>query len=236
MHLSVILPTLHRLGTARCLASRFRELFRELDVEIIVVAPVEVAPSEQSSDRDIRFVKDGGGGVYAAYTRGLQHALGDYVWFVGDDDYPLDAAAQLAPLLTAREADVIVAATVFSSGRVYRPYRNQLLLLFFNWCQQGVIYRRTALAEYRFFRRLRVQADHYVNVLLRADDAVRKVYIDTPICVFGVGGVSSRDKDAAFRALRPLLARRTMGWPGYLLFESIVAVASIRKWRLGSRA
>jgi glycosyltransferase involved in cell wall biosynthesis len=235
MHLSIILPTLHRVGTARCLAERFRELFCDLELEIIVVTPAKIGLPQDTSACNVRFVRDTGGGVYAAYSEGLRHALGDYVWLIGDDDYPLDSSAGLALLLRAGEADVIVAPTVFSSGRVYRPHKNKLLLLFFNWCQQGVIYRRAALAKFRFFRRLRVQADHYVNVLMRADHGVRKVYVDVPICVFGVGGLSSRQKDLAFRALRPMLARRTLGCLGYLLFESIVAVASIRKWRPGFR-
>ena len=233
MNLSIILPTLDKTGTARNLAVRFRELFPALKIEVVVVTPRE---AEGILEPGIRVVRDRGGGVYAAYTLGLKAARGDYVWLVGDDDYPLDAAARLAPVILAGEADLIVAPVIFSSGRVYRPHRSKLLLLFFNWCQQGVIYRREALGGRRFYRRLRVQADHYVNVLMRADEALRKIYFDEPICVFGAHGVSSRNGDLKFRELRPRLARRTLGYFGFLAFEGIVGVMSVRKWRGRPRA
>jgi len=228
MNLSIILPTLDKIGAARNLALRFRELFPALAIEVVVVTP---HPTDALSEPGIRLVEDRGGGVYAAYTLGLKQARGDYVWLVGDDDYPLDTAARLTPLLLAREADLIVAPVIFSTGRVYRPYRSKLLLLFFNWCQQGVLYRRTALVKRPFYRRLRVQADHYVNVLMRADEDLRKVFFAEPICVFGAHGLSSRDGDVKFRALRPRLARRTLGYFGFLVFKAIVAVMSVRKWR-----
>ena len=233
MKLSVILPTLDKVATALCLASRVREVLSGLELEVVIITP---APEQREAPSYIRFVQDRGGGVYAAYSQGLRHARGDYVWLIGDDDYPLDSAASIRTLLEAGEVDLIVAPVLFSSGRVYKPFRSRFLLLFFNWCQQGVIYRRSALLRHRFYRRLKIQADHYVNILLRADRSVRTVFLRDPICVFSVHGVSSRNKDLRFRALRPMLARRTLGCSGYLFFEAIVRIMSVRRWYARRRA
>ena len=217
MHLSVIIPTLNRQETAVLLAERICGLFHTLDVEVIVVTPAGSQPT--TSDAKVRFVEDAGHGVYAAYNAGLHCASGDYVWFVGDDDYPLDAAADLAPSLQHDGADILVAPVLFSSGQIYRPTKSLLVLLYFNWCQQGVVYRRQTLLRRRFFRRMTVQADQYVNVLLFADKAVRVRFLKRPVCVFGVNGLSGRMQDAAYDALRTVLAYRALGCAGFLAYR-----------------
>ena len=166
MHLSVIIPTLNRLETASLLAGRIRELFPTLQIEVIVVAPHGGAVT--ASNEFVRYVSDDGCGVYAAYNLGLRSARGEYIWFMGDDDYPLDAAANVGGILEVGAVDLLIAPVLFSSGRIYKPTRTLLFLHFLNWCQQGVIYRRRKLLRHRLFRRLTVQADQYVNILLRS--------------------------------------------------------------------
>jgi hypothetical protein len=141
---------------------------------------------------------------------------------MGDDDYPLDAASQLTDTLLAGEADLIVSPVIFSSGRLYRPTRSRLIMHFLNWCQQGVIYRRKVLVRVRFFRRLPVQADQYVNIMLRADPNVRTTFFTTPICVFGVGGISGRLRDTGYAALRLALAKRTLSPMSFWIFRALL--------------
>jgi glycosyltransferase involved in cell wall biosynthesis len=227
LHLSVIIPTLNKLTTAQLLAERLRSLLPTLALEVIVVTPGGDAPRDPSGL--VRCIGDAGRGVYAAYTEGLRAAGGEYIWFMGDDDYPLDAAAEIGGFLQSGIVDVLVAPVVFSSGRIYRPTQKLLLLHFLNWCQQGVIYRRRVLLQHRFFRRLTVQADQYVNILLRADPAVRLAFIAGPICMFGVHGVSGRLRDEGYRSLRPALARRTLGAGAFLLFKALVCLEPLVK-------
>jgi glycosyltransferase involved in cell wall biosynthesis len=217
MHLSVIIATLSRPETVRLMAGRIRELLPALETEVIVVTPA-VGVRPPSNDL-VRYVADAGRGVYAAYNAGLRTASGEYVWFMGDDDYPLDAATDVSGILEAGAVDVLIAPVLFSSGRIYRPTRMLLLLHFLNWCQQGVIYRRGLLLRHKFFRRLTVQADQYVNILLRSDPAVRKIFLAEPICLFGVSGVSGRVRDVGYSALRLALAHRTLGCSAYLAFR-----------------
>jgi glycosyltransferase involved in cell wall biosynthesis len=220
IHLSVVIPTLNRLDTAELLAGRIFGLFPSLQVEVIVVAPA--SQSLPGSTEGLTFLADTGRGVYRAFTTGLRQARGQYVWFIGDDDYPLDAAGGLHEDLVAGSADLLVAPVLFSSGRLYRPTRSRLILQFLNWCQQGVIYRREVLLRHRFFRRLPVQADQYVNIQLRCDPRVRIRFLDTPICMFGVNGVSGRAQDPGYRSVRRALAHRTLGSVQYLAFRALL--------------
>jgi glycosyltransferase involved in cell wall biosynthesis len=222
VHLSVIIPTLTRLETAGLLAGRIRELLPALEIEVIVVTPP--AGNQQTSNELVRYVADAGRGVYAAYNAGLRSAGGEYVWFMGDDDYPLDAATGISGILEEGAVDLLVAPVLFSSGRIYRPVRTLLLLHFLNWCQQGVIYRRRELLRHRFFRRLKVQADQYVNILLRSDPSVRRKFLTEPICVFGVNGVSGRVYDAGYSSLRVALAHRTLGCGAFLAFRVLALI------------
>ena len=227
VQLSVIISTLRRLDTATLLADRIRVLMSALELEIIVVSPD--AGEQTSSDGLVRHVADAGRGVYAAYNAGLRSSTGDYVWFIGDDDYPLDAAADICDILTVGAVDLLVAPVLFSSGRIYRPSRTLLLLHFLNWCQQGVIYRRRELLRYRFFRRLPVQADQYVNILLRSDPAVRTRFLTRPICMFGVNGVSGLARDAGYRSLRLALAHRTLSCAAFLAFRILTLLEPLIK-------
>jgi glycosyltransferase involved in cell wall biosynthesis len=227
VHLSVIIATLNRLETAALLADRVRGLLPTIRLEVIIVAPLAArlpAPSAL-----LRYVADAGRGVYAAYRAGLEHATGEYVWFVGDDDYPLDAAARLSELLQTGEVDLIAAPVLFSSGKVYRPVRSLLLLHFLNWCQQGVVYRRRELRRHRFFRRLPVQADQYVNILMRADPKLRRKFLREPICVFGVHGISGKARDSGYRSLRVALAGRTLSAGSFLAFRALCWVEPLVK-------
>jgi glycosyltransferase involved in cell wall biosynthesis len=177
----------------------------------------------------VRYVADTGHGVYAAYNAGLRSASGEYIWFMGDDDYPLDAATGISRILQEGAVDVLIAPVLLSSGRIYRPTRTLLLLHFLNWCQQGVIYRRRELLRHRFFHRLKVQADQYVNILLRTDPEVRRKFLAEPICMFGVNGVSGRVYDAGYRSLRLALAHRTLGCGAFFAFRLLALIEPLIK-------
>lgn len=227
VHLSVIIPTLNRCETATLLARRIRELLPALEIEVIVVTPS--AGDRPTSSEYMRYLTDAGRGVYTAYNAGLRSASGEYVWFMGDDDYPLDAATGISGVLQAGSVDLLVAPVLFSSGRIYRPTRTLLLLHFLNWCQQGVIYRRRELLKHRFFRRLPVQADQYVNILLRSDPALTRRFLAEPICMFGVNGVSRRTRDPGYQSLRLALARRTLGCGSFCAFRLLTLIEPLIK-------
>src|SRR6202044_2265490 len=111
----VIIPTLNRLETAKLIAGRIKELFPALQTEVIVVSPA--AGKKLVADEFLKFVADTGRGVYAAYNTGLRSANGDYVWFMGDDCYPLDASTEITDVLHAGSVDMLIAPVLFSSGR-----------------------------------------------------------------------------------------------------------------------
>ena len=227
VQLSVIISTLSKLETARLLAGRIRSLLPALELEVIVVSPL--AGEQTHSNGLVRYIADVGRGVYAAYNAGIQSCRGEYVWFIGDDDYPLDAVTEICTTLQLGIVDLLIAPVLFSSGRIYRPTRSLLVLHFLNWCQQGVIYRRRVLLRHRFFRRLTVQADQYVNILLRHDRSLKMKFIDKPICMFGVNGVSGRTHDSGYRALRLALAKRTLNGGAFMAFRALTLIEPLLK-------
>jgi hypothetical protein len=250
VQLSVIIPTLKRPETAELLAKRIKDLMPGLALEVIVVTPGAAtarmpgaatarmpgaapaytpSPAPAHIGDGLRYVSDAGHGVYGAYNAGLQAAGGEYIWFIGDDDYPLDAARDIRAILEEGSVDLLVAPVVFSSGKIYRPQRTLLLLHFLNWCQQGVIYRRRELTRRRFFRRLPVQADQYVNILMRSDPSLQIRFLSRPICLFGIDGLSGRARDQGYRSLRVALAHRTLGSVGFLAFRLLLLIEPLVK-------
>lgn len=214
MLLSVVIPTLNKPNTAELIGERVAELLPDIPTETVIVTPH--IPS--SSRETVRFLQETRSGIYSAYTQGIKAARGTYVWLLGDDDIPLDGLQVLTLALQSATVDLIVAPVIYSNGRRYRVSKSRLHLLLRNWCQQGVIYRRSLLLKYPLYSRLRIQADHHSNVLINADPEVHKTFAMKPICLFGAEGASSRSGDEEFRRLRPLLARRTLGIASYSLF------------------
>jgi hypothetical protein len=149
---------------------------------------------------------------------------------MGDDDYPLDSVGSLVSTIKRRAADLLVAPVIYSSGRLYKPTRSRFGLLFYNWCQQGILYRRSLLLRMRFYKRLNVQADHYVNIVLRSDRELSIEFCDQPLCVFGAHGISSFGGDQSFRELRPRLAQRTLPIIEFWLFLFVVKVSDSYKF------
>jgi glycosyltransferase involved in cell wall biosynthesis len=106
MLISIIIPVLNNRATLRrCLDSIFGQ--RNADFELVVVDGGSTDGSVdilREYDRRIAFWESKpDGGVYPAFNRGVQHAKGDWLYFLGSDDWLWrdDVLQKLTPYLTS---------------------------------------------------------------------------------------------------------------------------------------
>jgi hypothetical protein len=152
--------------------------------------------------------------VYPAFAQGLGHARAPYCLFLGADDLLLPALVGVGPLLKQQAVDVVVADVLHERrGLVHQGTAPQALVLG-NWCQQAVIYRRVCLQALKqpFDLRYRIQADHALHLQLLGSPSLQIARYEHPICLFGAGGLSSRQIDPVFKAEMHMLVRRHLGW------------------------
>lgn len=109
---------------ARCLDSLLNQAFR--DFEIVLVddgstdASFDIAERYAMADSRVRIMRQQNSGQGAARNRGIDHAQGDYVWFIDSDDWMTDEAlVRTAALLKKHHPDVLVSnfISVWEDGR-----------------------------------------------------------------------------------------------------------------------
>lgn len=113
--LSIVIPACN-VGRfiARCVCSVALQRMAPR-VEVIVIDDgstddtAQVVDALASGIDGIRMIRQSNTGLGAARNRGLQAALGDYVWFVDGDDFLRDGAVdQVVALLDAQAPDILV--------------------------------------------------------------------------------------------------------------------------------
>jgi hypothetical protein len=150
-------------------------------------------------------------GVYAAYNIGIDLAKGRYLLFFGVDDIALPPLTTVVSTIEANEVDLFAAPCYMEKQGLRQPSMNRFSLIHQNWCQQGLIYARTALSSRRFDVRYPIQADHKLNIDLVTDPTTRLAVGSEPIAFFSSGGVSSRRHDVAFIRDFPAIIRTHYG-------------------------
>lgn len=138
-------------------------------------------------------------GVYDAYNRGVALSSGDYLLFLGADDYLI---ADLASLATTLVDD----KTIYY-GDVYMPKKHVLFggeytrrrLAYHNICHQSVFYPRAVFTKYSYDLKYRIWADYDLNVRCMADNDLKFQYIKKLISFYNdCGGISDNFEDSLF--------------------------------------
>ena len=219
LELSVILPALKADAEyMRCVYAIRAVLEGKVSYEIIsIVRDVETFADLVSSDLSI--IPEESQGIYAAMNTGLDHAKGNYVYFIGQDDILLPEVIDALTLGSQKHADVILANVFWGTGRVYRNRPSPRSLIWRNWCHQGLIYKRELLrdAGMRFPEAYKTQADHYANIVLTAGHGATIVKHNGCIAWYSASGISCKSVDSAFRVRFPSLIREYFGFPSFAI-------------------
>lgn len=212
--ISIIIPLLYP-------DKEFYRLLHSLDlisdkfafIEVLVISKATFdIPQSLRGFPNLNIVAESGKGIYAAMNQGLKLARGDYLYFIGKDDFVFPTFAKLSGYISSG-ADIILFDTVWGDGNIYVNRSAPLLLLYRNWCHQGVVYRRKLIESesVRFPKVFRTQADHYVNIRLAWNKKVSVKRLDLVCAYYSASGYSSHVMDDFFRLLFPVIVRKYCG-------------------------
>lgn len=172
-------------------------------------------------------------GIYDAMNKGVRHATGDWILFLGCDDTLAVDLSTILPLLRDKHTLYYGDTWWTGSGRSYGGPFSAAKLALTNLCHQAVFYPRRALLKHPFNLRYRLQADWEVNMRCFSDREFTFQYIPQVIARYNdASGSSSIQRDLALEADYVHLLWRHFPWP-VALWRSAIALGGRALRKLG---
>lgn len=202
MKLSIIIPTYNSaIVIKRALESIISQTFR--DWEVLVMDGVskdntlEIARSY--NDERINVYSEPDNGIYDAMNKGIKKANGEFLYFLGSDDYLLKNDVLEQMLVDSDGLDMIYGdvEAVHLSAEHYGEWSFDTLL--YNRCHQAIFYRSTAFKKVGLYPLCYpICADHYINLKLFIKRHAQSQYRPVKVAHHSEGGASSVIEDSAF--------------------------------------
>lgn len=189
--------------------------------EVIIVTPLRFVAQTKSLFPWARVCAETRKSIYGAMNDGARFSRGEYLYFLGKDDIVLPTLRNAVTLLERERSFALFCNVYWGSRGVYRGAPSRMRLLARNLCHQGIIYSRAAFDRHGpYLRRMRVQADHLLNIKILWDreSGSRVRYLDEPLAWYSGDGFSMAHRDPVFWRLYPNVMRRFVGrWAACLL-------------------
>lgn len=208
---------LYSIETALFRANQGKLAIESLHTIIVSDLPRKNLQSKEFQLTNITWVIDQKmSGVYSAYEQGIPHCKFEYCQFLGCDDIILETffAALGQFLQSDNSADIILFDFIHENRGLIRQSTRSSSLVFGNWCQQSLVYRRQSLLDldYIFNPLFRIQADHDLHIRLSSRRSNNKIVkLNCAAILFGAHGVSSCEIDYKFKQQMHSIVFANMG-------------------------
>jgi glycosyltransferase involved in cell wall biosynthesis len=192
--------------------------------EIVLVTPPSNVEVAKTSVEGVNiFVTETRKGIYAAMNDGISASRGHYLFFLGKDDIVLSPFGKILDCLAKEGGSAAFCDVYWGKEGVYSGNPSKWRVLIKNYCHQGVIYSREVIDEHGpYLRRMRVQADHLLNIRLlwdsRFSPSIR--YFRGAGVWYASEGFSSVARDPLFWRLYPKILNRYVGATASVLLSA----------------
>lgn len=175
----------------------------------------------QKYDAEIAYwISESDGGIYDAFNKGIAHATGDYVQFLGSDDiFCNENTIRDAVAFIDDSVDILSCAVwgVDEDQQLQKRYSSMFAKDREKFHGEmiphpGMFTRRELLLKHPFDTSYRIAADYLFFLTCYYDSSVKFRFCDEPVVYFSLDGVSSRDKHLLDQENQRVWA--TFGIPG----------------------
>lgn len=180
-------------------------------------------------DRISFWISEPDKGVYDAMNKALDHATGNYVYFLGANDI-LHPNILSNIFETNYPYNYILYGNVrfLPTEQIYNGRFDFLKIMFHNISHQSIFYPLMAFKNLRYPLKYPIYADHFVNIVLWGQKRWKFHYIDFVIADFQLGGLSSTCNDRDFKNDKPKIFIKYLGLIPYIIFCITSALREIR--------
>lgn len=217
--ISVIIPTRNvALDIDACLESLRRQTFQQFDIWVIdaqstdgTIDKVNAYASKAGTALHCRSEPDLG--VYDAMNKGILHAQGDWLYFLGADDIVHDPGvfAELAVCVAEGQAEIVYGDVVQKKSGARLGGESSLDSLLFkgNICHQAVLYHRSVFKQVGGYNlRYPIWADWELNIRSFRHPDIRTRWINRLIAVYNDNSGLSQEEDPVFKKELPVTLLR----------------------------
>jgi glycosyltransferase involved in cell wall biosynthesis len=199
---TIIIPTLNSSKTIqKTIESVLMQSFSSYEVLVIDGFSTDntLALIKAFNSPRIHLCKEYDKGVYDAMNKGIAKAAGEWIYFLGSDDYLLNSRVlqTVHEHIAGMENIDMVYGDVESNVQhmVFKGAYSLERLNAQNICHQAMFFRRQLFIKMGSFDlKYKILSDWHFNIRLFAQYAHRTRYINVPVAFFTAGGVSSLDE------------------------------------------
>ncbi len=196
---TIIIPT---FNAGKFLPGALKSILNQnfSDFEILVMDglssdhTINIAKEASSFDNRIRVISQKDSGIYDAMNKGIHHAKGEWVYFLGSDDrLKGHDVLNLVKEKAERSKVDFIYGDALVNNKVYDGPFSYEKLLRKNICHQAIFFRRTVFdlcGDYNISFKL--HADWDLNLRIFRSVNIKTEYINLVVAYFGEGGVSAQ--------------------------------------------
>ena len=156
---------------------------------------------QKFQSENIRWLSEPDNGIYDAMNKGVHLAKGEWIYFLGSDDYFVDENV-LSRVFTNNliGVDFLYGNVIMSpKNKIYDGPFDRRKILFKNICHQAIFYRKSIFNTLGLYNiRYKSLADWHFNIKCFFTDKIQVKYTPQLIANFASGGISKQNTDLAF--------------------------------------
>ena len=203
---SIIIPTYNSEKTlAKTLDTILNQTFSDFEVLIVDGDSKDktLLIASEFNNPKIKVFSEPDKGLYDAMNKGIALSKGEWLYFIGSDDYLYsdNVLLQIANKIKRTTRDVVYGNVLIKGdtgwakdGQIYNGKFSFQKLLKSNICHQSMFYRKSFVEKNHLFYDLKypVCADWDFNI--RCRQLTDFAFTDTLVAVFNAGGISTGDQ------------------------------------------
>jgi glycosyltransferase involved in cell wall biosynthesis len=200
--ISIILPTFNAANTiAKALDSVIEQTFANYEVLIIDGgsndSTAEIVRSYAARNTRLKWTSEPDEGIYDAMNKGIQKASGEWIYFLGSDDYLYNDKVfeEVTKHLSVGLKIVYGNVLMGNSNSIYCGEINSVEILHWNICHQSIFYHRSCFDRKEYNKKFKILADYAFNIDIFCLYPKLVKHIDLIIAYYSNVGQSSHIKD-----------------------------------------
>ena len=205
MKLSIIIPTYNSASVLpKALNSIVCQTFTDWEVLIMdgVSTDDTLKVAQSYNDPRIRIYSEHDTGIYDAMNKGIEKAFGEWLYFLGSDDW-IFSSEVLFDVFNSNLNDIDIIYGDVNALQLDKRHFGEWSIdtLQYNRCHQAIFYRKNVFNKTGLYNlKYPVLADYALNLqwFLRKD--IKKLYLPICIATYSSGGYSEDNYDDALYA------------------------------------